>query len=240
MLEFDFVFLSQGQLLPEFYQSPEFGFQVLHVETPVLVSYFRVVPGDGYIRESDFALMAPSEPYGELLVGTQEMQVSLFLVFPHVFFGIALEDEVGLVRTVQTYHLYLLRVGKPNSLGEEFLAYFALQLGEVVSGSDSHYFLPDLAEHPLLETVHVYERTTAFALTGIHQGILRGVFLAKADLTAALHVLLDLVHVAVELEMGGLFQRAPARLIPNFDDQVLNPAEPQDIPRLYKINAKST
>jgi hypothetical protein len=108
---------------------------------------------DRDVLESDLALVSSSHPDNIVTVRTYQMQATLF---PALFALVdSLEDEIGLLGLVNSYHLHLEGLTSCDHPGEWYFADLALKLGEVIGDNHACDFLFDLTVYPHLQALHM-------------------------------------------------------------------------------------
>lgn len=152
---------------------------------------------NAYIIESDLALMSSADFNWIVLVRTDQVKVSLFFFFFHLFIAKALQHYIWLVWLVKNDHFDDSRIFQHDILGQNLLADFAFEFREVVGGRHSDNFLLNLTVDPILQAAHMNNLTTSFTLTWIDQWILRRAFLAKTNLTTSSQLFSNLIHVLI-------------------------------------------
>jgi hypothetical protein len=101
--------------------------------------------------------MSPPQLDGVVLLRGYDMEIALLELFPSlVLLCDAFEDDVGLLRFVESYHVHFYPVLEGDHLREEGLADFTLEFGEVVGHCDPVQLSLHLAVYPVLQAPRMH------------------------------------------------------------------------------------
>ena len=112
-----------------------------------------------------------------------------------------------------------------HCLRERFLAYFALQFGEVVRDGDSVDSSLDSTANPVLQAAYVHEFTTSFTIARAYQWIGLDTLLTEAYLALPFDLLSDFVDFLAYLQKRGFLEHSSSLSVLLFNDLKLHPSQ---------------